>query len=528
MTSADDPSAEENHPNQQVDEAPVATAEAVDDKPTDGQVAIDESTANNNNNNNNTSSDDDESRPSDAVQPSSKKRRSNIQISKDETEIDGSDEDDDDGELNDEGGKRSDPFKRAPEEVLKGRKIVKASKKWGGGSGGGSVGGGGGAFASVNLVAPSKSTEEVKTGESSGSGAAAPSVFGSTAKIPTFGSTIASSTTSGLGTASKSTFGSGFGSVASGFGAVNAATSKDADKDSSAAPTKSLFGGGFGAVSSGFGAVKSTNGASGFGSSGPKASDTKTDEATAPTSTNGSGGLGGTFANLSKSSSSSNTTPTPSFPTQSAVDIANGEENEECLCQIRAKLFKMAPVQEKGDDEGEDGSGTNAEAVPSVPSTSGRMELKKDGDEKKEDTKESRTATSGETKNAPLKMDWHEAGIGPVRVLKSKPTLSMLGVLSKNNDEKEEKKSYSRVVQRRETVPGGHGTKLILNALLIPNLCQVHRKSDKCIQLDAPNSGDEDNSGRALGSYLFRVKTAVEADTLQSNLEKMLLDEDKA
>ena len=44
----------------------------------------------------------------------SKKRRSNIQLNKDDHPEGHTCDDDDDGELNDEGTKRSDPFKRAP------------------------------------------------------------------------------------------------------------------------------------------------------------------------------------------------------------------------------------------------------------------------------------------------------------------------------------------------------------------------------------------------------------------------------
>ena len=50
---------------------------------------------------------------SSSTQPSNKKRRSNIQLNKDDHPEGNSD--DDDGELNDEGTKRSDPFKRASE-----------------------------------------------------------------------------------------------------------------------------------------------------------------------------------------------------------------------------------------------------------------------------------------------------------------------------------------------------------------------------------------------------------------------------
>ena len=87
--------------------------------------------------------------------------------------------------MNDEGGKRSDPFQRASDDVLKGRKIVKASKKWGGVSASGG-GGGGGIFGSVNLVT-SKPAEV--NGEKEGE-ASAPAVFGSTAKVPSFGSAV--------------------------------------------------------------------------------------------------------------------------------------------------------------------------------------------------------------------------------------------------------------------------------------------------------------------------------------------------
>ena len=47
----------------------------------------------------------------------SKKRRSNIQLNKDDHPEGHTCDDDDDGELNDEGTKRSDPFKRAPGKI---------------------------------------------------------------------------------------------------------------------------------------------------------------------------------------------------------------------------------------------------------------------------------------------------------------------------------------------------------------------------------------------------------------------------
>ena len=184
-----------------------ADASPINDATTNGATTIDNGT----------------SRPSDSFQPSEKKRRSDIQLNKDE-HPEGHTCDSDDDDLNDEGGKRSDPFSRASEEVIKGRRILKAKKSWTSGGAGGVGGGVGGTFASVNLVAASTSTDTStakttaatdetsaaanatakSTMEKDGSTSAADSiVFGSTAKIPTFGSVT----------------GSGFGSAVSyGFG----------------------------------------------------------------------------------------------------------------------------------------------------------------------------------------------------------------------------------------------------------------------------------------------------------------------
>jgi len=199
-----------------------------------------------------------------------------------------------------------------------------------------------------------------------------------------------------------------------------------------------------------------------------------------------------------------------------AVSVTNGEEDEDCVCEVRAKLFRMAPVAPEQETEATE---TKESVVPSVPSTAGRMELKKDDDKQKEGTNDGASGGKNE-----MIMDWHEAGIGPVRILKRKEYPCASSNIAENNDSAQEKDRFTalaRVVQRRETAPGSQGTKLILNVRLFPDLCRVHRKSEKCIQLDAPSS-DGDGSGRTVGGYLFRVKTAAEADLLQTCLEKML------
>ena len=119
-------------------------------------------------------------------------------------------------------------------------------------------------------------------------------------------------------------------------------------------------------------------------------------------------------------------------------------------------------------------------------------------------------------------MDWKEVGIGPLRVL---------------SDEKS-----ARIVQRRESTPGGQGTKLILN-IALRDECSVEKKGDKFVRLaafeisentgnekqlkegtedkiDDGKNGDIDVVKFAPVQYLFKVKTIGEADLLFSTLKQ--------
>jgi len=376
--------------------------------------------------------------------------------------------------------------------VIKKRKIVKASNKWGSGGNGSSTNGGG-AFASVNLAAPTENSNKDNT----------TSIFGSSSSGSTFGSATAS-TSLGFGSVGGSTtnksggFGSGFGSVSSGFGSLK---SSSTGKEDSTTTKSTGFGGGFGAVSSGFGSLNSSTTAPssfGFGTSTTTNNDDTASSPDKTTTTNGSG--------LATNGAGS---PSSKFPTSSVVDTTNGEEDEECMCQVRAKLFKM--VQEAKNDDTTD----EREAVPSVPSTSGRMELGKkdndndDGKNSPEKTKEEATEKKGPN------MVQKEAGIGPVRVLKRKSS-------STKDDDKEQSTSDSRVVQRQETGKGGQATRVLLNIRLVPKTCSVIRRGDKFVQLNAPNSNGE------LESSLFKVKTTADADTLENELKDALEDKGEA
>jgi len=450
---------------------------------------------------------DDEERRSHSSHPSSKKRRPGIQLNKDD-HLEGQDDNSDgDDELNDEGGKRGDPFKRASEDVINKRKIVKVSSKWSSGTTGAS---GGSTFASVKL-APTATEKSEKDAEPSESNTTT-SIFGSSAKI-TFGSNAIGATRSGFGStvAKSGGFGSGFGSVSNGFGALKSASSdknNSANDHTNSAPSKSTaFGGGFGAVSSGFGSIQSSTTPSLFGSS---ASTKAVSSPKNTVSTSSGSGLAGTFANSPKKSSPSK------FPTSSVVDTANGEQDEDCICQVRAKLFKMVPDNDTPDTE-EDSSALKGD-VPSVPSTSGRMTLvkaKKEGEEEspkksKESLDRAKESTAGKDGENKPKLVQKEAGIGPVRILKRKSPM----ILGRCEEAAKKPYLFSRVVQRQET--SGGATRVILNVRLLPQTCDVIRRGDLFVQLNAPN-GDG-----ALESSLFKVKTSAEADTLENNLNAIL------
>jgi hypothetical protein len=435
----------------------------------------------------------------------SNKRQSDVQLHKDD--CDGSGDDDDDGaNLNDEGGKRSDPFKRASDDVIKSRKIIKASSKWSSGSknGGTEVGG---TFASIKLTnsaspaktgtddATSSSLSANESNSSSGSNMNVSTSFASSSAGAESGSTTAKSGAL-FGSSFSNVATNGFGNVATnGFGSLKASTT-------SHNANSSTFGGGFGSVSSGFGSLKSSTTVTGFGS----ASSQPKDAATLMTSAATSSSSGPNAIDACRSQF---------FPTPSLVDIDNGEKDEICVCEVRAKLFRMFPEDES---DVADEEGTSKGDVPSVPSTTGRMESIKTTQNCANDgstvmAENNSTAGPGEEGKKPNLVQ-KEAGIGPVRILTSKPPPRALGDDGAKTHT-DHQSSTSRVVQRQET-SGGGATRVILNIRLDKASCTVIRRGDKFVQLNAPNSCG------AVESSLFKVKSTAEADTLENTLKDML------
>jgi len=350
--------------------------------------------------------------------PAKKKRGADNQITKDDYEDgDGDDDAENDDRL------KPDSFKRASNEVLAKRKIVKVSRKFGASkpaepaataisdkseSSKPTISN---PFASTNFASPSSSTKTgFGFGSSSGFGATSPNGNGS----------------SGFGSGS-----SGFGNGSSGFGSGGGFAGVGTAGKSSGFGSGSTTGFVFGSKSSSNGGSKSL-----FGS--PAAS-------------------GITFSLSSKTADAgkkdANNIKTTKLPDK--VDLKTGEEDEEEIHSGRCKSFEWVLEKSSGatttsanGTDGGDGKNSPIKTNPSVQSSTqfqaAISSKKDDGDEK--DTRSSCTENGAAASTAAEKHRWSELGIGPVKILRSKKYPERL-----------------RLVQRRESSKNGPATKVILN-----------------------------------------------------------------
>ena len=222
----------------------------------------------------------------------------------------------------------------------------------------------------------------------------------------------------------------------------------------------------------------------------------------------------GTFGSFkAPSDSAKNSSPATESPNEASADketnhsiallsaesnVANGEEEEECIMECRAKLFrltqkiektlKVTPTEEIGGSIAASQSGP-----PNLSSLSKKDENDKLKAEAVADGANESSNTTKEQKQGKAGHDteWREVGIGPVRLLRTK---------SKDSQ------PSTRVVMRRETHPGGAGTKVILNVKLI-SLSNVSRSGDKFVRLTIVTESLPVN-------YLFKLKTVDEVEML--------------
>lgn len=341
----------------------------------------------------------------------------------------------------------------------------------------------------------------------------------------------------------------GFGSFASGstgFGSTFGSTSGFGSNKTD--PKKPLFG----SSSSGMLFGQSTN--SGFGSSTGFASASTTTKIGSNTSSffNSKSsattpfGLSNTHKKEDSISGSKNDEDqTTDKEQEESLALSNGEEGFESIFQTRAKLFKRMPVEEKKEQTDKNTTAASQSVPPSASSniTSQSVPSTSNGSKSGENTGENGADNNHDkNKSNAIKMDWKEVGIGPLKILKSTED----NIENDNGSSTKKAEDFSgnepatntslnklRLVQRRGSTAGGHGTKLILNLSLRPE-CQVNRQAEKYVRLAAfevengitmdqqkTNCDEKQTDEHKIipVNYLFRVKTIAEADDLENALK---------
>ena len=174
------------------------------------------------------------------------------------------------------------------------------------------------------------------------------------------------------------------------------------------------------------------------------------------------------------------------YPMPDNVTVVTGEENEDCLIQIRAKLFrlsvpsdndKLSPISSSGSsgnllselipvenirtktqNNGDNDEGT----ITKVPETDDDTSHPENSESDKNKDKEKETTQKIEKNEKKTKAigEWIEVGIGPVRILKQREAPLVRG---ENNLNKISSNNVSkRMVMRREDKKGGKGKNNIL------------------------------------------------------------------
>jgi len=194
---------------------------------------------------------------------------------------------------------------------------------------------------------------------------------------------------------------------------------------------------------------------------------------------------------------------------------------------MRLKLFRFVEASSSPADAADNEGGEGA-AVGVPPANRGEKE---GGEKEKEEKKEEAEENEREGKTA--KMEWKEVGIGPLRILERTEGEEERGEDGSEGKETDRDGSKGklgiRLVQRRESTPGGNGTKLILN-LSLRNVCDVTKQGDKFVRLSAFEAvvpedtagGDDKGASPSLKcvQYLLKAKTVMDADSLQQALQK--------
>lgn len=358
-------------------------------------------------------------------------------------------------------------------------------------------------FATATLVPGGKDT--------SGSSATAPKVFGASTSFTGFQTTTSSTTKPAFN------FGSSFSNSSSGFG------NKDSKGEKSSATTTTEEA----APKWNFSFGKSTSSAATNGGNTPSTAFGAFGSST--TSKPFSFGAG---ASIAASSTISTTGAVVQLPEN--VKLTTGEEEESIRFENRCKTHMLVTLDDIDPDAAADSSSSttknsiNQQSVPpSASSITNSIKIdsgaaSKENYESKEEVKSSEKTSESkedisnndsekeskicdekpssakeEGQNKEQKTKWQEIGIGPLRLLRNKTSKEQL-----------------RLVQRRESVPHGTATKVIVNMFLWKE-SKIHRPSEKHVQVTTLSAGKKSKT------YLFKFKLQREA----SDLEKCLQEE---
>jgi hypothetical protein len=150
------------------------------------------------------------------------------------------------------------------------------------------------------------------------------------------------------------------------------------------------------------------------------------------------------------------------YPMPDNVTVVTGEENEECIIQVRAKLFRLSVPSDsvKASDVAQEVR-SNSSSGSVLPSDEGaKIEEKSDEVNATVVKNSSEGGKEGETSLPETKSksigEWVEVGIGPVRILKQKESAHFQKDSSPGGSCSAQS-SKKRLVMRREDKKGGRG-----------------------------------------------------------------------
>lgn len=210
------------------------------------------------------------------------------------------------------------------------------------------------------------------------------------------------------------------------------------------------------------------------------------------------------------------------------VVVTTGEEAEDCLLQVRVKLFRLNVVKPKeGDETGSSSQGLKSLlTLPPVSSTKdsevdggvtgllneqqGSLDTVEEREDPKVVVKSILGSQSVETRPA---VEWVEVGIGPLKLLRPRPQPAEVtpSDASINSDDKKAHPLISRIVIRREEKKGGMGTKLLLN-LRLDRYSSVLPQSDRCLRVQGVTFTEDATS--SVGTFLIKLKAPDECNAL--------------